>query len=122
MPYSESLAQRVRSLLMHERGCLERRMFGGVGFLLRGNMCVAIWQDSLVARVGPERYKEALARPFAKEFDLTGRAMTGWVIVSPDGLDADRDLREWVKRGVDFTATLPPKKPTPPRRSKGKST
>ena len=119
MPYSESLAQRVRSVVARRPGLAEKRMFGGVGFLLHGNMCVALWQDSLVVRVGPRQYADALARPYVKEFDITGRAMTGWVVVSPDGVDADRELRAWVERGVQFAASLPAKQ-EPKAKSKKK--
>jgi TfoX/Sxy family transcriptional regulator of competence genes len=112
VPYSESLAHRVRPLLSGERGFAEKQMFGGIGFLLHGNMCVGVWQDCLIVRVGPELYQDTLARPFAREFDITGRAMTGWVMVEPDGLDAERDLREWVARAVGFVTTLPAKQGT----------
>lgn len=84
-------------------------MFGGVGFLLRGNMCVGIWQNALIVRVGPREYAGALSSPFVREFDITGRPMTGWIIVEPEGLDTDRDLHAWVQRAVDFVGTLPSK-------------
>ena len=74
-------------------------MFGGLGFLLRGNICVALWADSLVVRVGPDGYHESLRLPFAAEFDGTGRPMTGWIMVAMDGIDADRDLHAWIERG-----------------------
>ncbi len=84
-------------------------MFGGVGFLLRGNMCVAIWQNLLVARVGLAAYASSLSQPFVREFDVTGRPMKGWVAVEPDGVDADRDLEAWIQQAVDFVGTLPAK-------------
>ena len=72
-------------------------MFGGIGFLLHGNLALAVWHEFLIVRVGAERYEQALARHFVQPFDLTGRPMTGWVMVEPDGLDVERDLREWVE-------------------------
>jgi TfoX/Sxy family transcriptional regulator of competence genes len=108
--YSDSLALRVRAVLMDERGITERKMFGGLGFLVRGNMCVALWLDGLVVRVGPDGYQEALRLPFVSEFDVTGRPMNGWVVVSADGVDSDRDLRAWIERGLTFVRALPAKK------------
>jgi TfoX/Sxy family transcriptional regulator of competence genes len=99
-------------LLSRERGFAEKRMFGGIGLFLHGNLCLAVWKEFLIVRVGPERYEQSLARPFAQPFDLTGRPMTGWVMVEPDGLDAERDLREWVERGVTFATSLPAKQDT----------
>lgn len=84
-------------------------MFGGVGFLLNGNMCVGIWQSSLIVRVGPDAYADALAEPHVREFDITGRPMAGWVLVDADGVDDDESLRGWVGRGIDFVSTLPAK-------------
>lgn len=88
---------------------IEKKMFGGVGFLLHGNMCVGIWGAALIARVGPEAYAKALEMPHVSEFNVTGRAMTGWVLVDPDGIDSDRQLRDWLDRSLAFVSTLPPK-------------
>jgi TfoX/Sxy family transcriptional regulator of competence genes len=118
VPYSESLAERVRTLIASLRGYAEKKMFGGVGFLLHGNMCVGIWQDSLIVRVGAEQHDEAMAKPFAKPFDITGRPMTGWVMVEPDGLDSDRDLRSWVESGIRFAISLPARQDTSSSRTK----
>jgi hypothetical protein len=85
-------------------------MFGGLAFLLRGHLCVCIWHDALIVRVGAAAYAEALACPFVSEFDITGRPMTGWVLVAPDGLDADAELRAWIERGQQFVRTLGAKK------------
>ncbi len=108
MAFDEGLASRVREAL-GDAGLTEKRMFGGVGFLLNGNMACGLINSDLIVRVGPAAYAEALAEPGARPFDITGRAMSGWVMVSPDGHDADHDLRAWVDRGVAFAATLPPK-------------
>ena len=109
MPYSRSLADRVRHTLSTEAGITEKKMFGGVGFLHFGNMLVGIWKDSLIARVGPDSYEDALSQPHVVEFDITGRAMTGWVLVEPDGVDSDRQLRAWIERALEFVVTLPRK-------------
>jgi TfoX/Sxy family transcriptional regulator of competence genes len=109
MAYSENLAERIRHQLAARRGIAEKKMFGGIGFLLRGNMCVGIWKNSLIARVGPDRYDEALQQEFVGEFDITGRAMKGWVVVAPEGIDDDKQLQEWINQAVDFVETLPSK-------------
>lgn len=107
--YSRSLADRVRGVLARVRGVVEKKMFGGVGFLLHGNMLVGVWEASLIVRLGSEQGTTALAEPHVREFDVTGRPMRGWVMVEPDGLDADDDLRAWIDRAFAFVETLPPK-------------
>jgi TfoX/Sxy family transcriptional regulator of competence genes len=109
MAYSEALAERVRRLLAGRKGLVERRMFGGVGFLLRGNMLVGVWQTSLVARVGADQYQDALAQPHVREFDITGRSMRGWVLIDPEGLDEDDQLLGWIDRATQFVMSLPAK-------------
>jgi hypothetical protein len=109
MPYSESLASRLRDIFRNQRGIAEKKMFGGVGFLLRGNLCVGIWEQSLIARIGPDRYAAALEQPHVREFDITGRPMRGWVLIDPDGIDLDAELRHWVQQASQFVSTLPPK-------------
>lgn len=118
MAYSESLARRVRDLLATERGVAEKKMFGGVGFLLNGHMLVGVWKMSLIARLGPEDGKAALQEPHVSVFDITGKPMTGWVLVEPDGLDEDQPLRRWLDRALRFLRTLPAKevKPAAPSR------
>ncbi|MEX0977882.1 MAG: TfoX/Sxy family protein [Pirellulales bacterium] len=109
MPYSKSLAARIRQVTAARRGIVEKKMFGGVGFLLDGNMLVGIWHDSLIARLGPEQGPKALQKPHVKEFDITGRAMKGWVMVEPDGIENDSQLADWIEQAIEFVATLPPK-------------
>jgi TfoX/Sxy family transcriptional regulator of competence genes len=109
MAYDEGLAARLRDLLEDTRGADERAMFGGLAFLLRGNMCCGIIGDELIVRVGPERYEHALAQPHTRVFDLTGRTMKGWVVVTADGYETDEALAAWVRQGVDFALSLPPK-------------
>ena len=109
MAYDERLATRIRNILVRRKNVTEKKMFGGIGFLLGGNMCVGVWKEFLVVRVGPDKYDDALAKPFVKKFDVTGRAMTGWIMVDPGGTETDADVRDWVRRAARFTSTLPPK-------------
>lgn len=109
MAYDEKLAERVRSALADQSNLTEKAMFGGLGFLLHGNMVCGIHNDSLMVRVGPERHADAIARPNAKVFDMTGRPMKGWVVVSADGIGNPNDLKSWVDEGVAFAKTLPEK-------------
>lgn len=109
MAYSKSLAARIRQSLAQRRGVTEKRMFGGVAFLLHGHMLVGVWQDSLIARLGPEAGDSALRQPFVRPFDVTGRPMKGWVMIDPDGMDTDAELNAWIDQVLEFVATLPAK-------------
>lgn len=111
MPYDTHLADRVRALLLPLDGYSERRMFGGICFMLHGHMACGIVHDRLIVRVGPEKYAEALRMSHAQVFDFTGRPMTGWVQIESAGTTEDCALATWVKRGIDFTRTLPSKLP-----------
>lgn len=108
MAYNEELFDRMREALAdHE--VREQKMFGGVTFMLRGNMCVGVTEDNLMVRVGADAYGDALAMPHAGEMDFTGRPMKGWIFVSDEGWADDASLEAWVQRGVDFALTLPAK-------------
>ena len=109
MAYDEVLAERVRRALAGREGLSEKRMFGGIAFMLGGNMFCGIVKDQLMVRVGPERHGEALAQPHARPMDFTGRLMKGMVYVGPEGLRSDADLNAWLRRAVEFAETLPPK-------------
>jgi TfoX/Sxy family transcriptional regulator of competence genes len=109
MAFSAALAERIRQRLARRKGVEEKKMFGGVGFLLNGNMLVGVWKDSLIVRLGPEEGDEALKEPHVKEFDITGRAMKGWVLVAPEGVEADDQLGGWIQRAVKFVGALPAK-------------
>lgn len=109
MAYSESLTLRIRHGVARRRGLTEKKMFGGMIFLLHGNMLVGVWKDSLIVRLGPEQAKEALKEPHVVEFDITGKPMKGWVMVEPDGLEDDEQLRGWIERAWTFVGTLPKK-------------
>jgi hypothetical protein len=108
MAFNEELTERVRKLLINE-SLAEKKMFGGIGFLLNGNTPFGVHGDKLIVRVGKERYHEILAHPSAKPFNLTGTAMTGWVEVVPSGVKEDQDLADWVHLGLTYARTLPTK-------------
>jgi TfoX/Sxy family transcriptional regulator of competence genes len=109
MAFSESLAARIRDLVGRAAGIEEKRLFGGVGFLLHGNMLLGVWKESLIVRVGTAAYEDALLEPHVREFDVTGRPMKGWVFVDPEGIEEDESLAEWARRATAFVETLPPK-------------
>lgn len=111
MAYDEGLAERIRSILEDRGRVIERRMFGGLAFLVRGHMTVGIVKDQLMVRVGPETYPQLLSEPHARAMDFTGRPMKGFVFVSPEGLESDADLERWVDRGAAYAASLPAKEP-----------
>jgi hypothetical protein len=110
MPYDTSIADRVRPLMRGRAGVAEKKMFGGVGFLLFGNMCVGVWKEFVIVRVGPDAYEAALTRRGVHEFDITGRPMRGWVMVDPSGARDDLELGAWVEQAVAFVGTLARKK------------
>jgi len=109
MAYDEQLAQRVRRALAGRDGLSEKKMFGGIAFLLSGRMACGIVKEDLMVRVGPAQYEQALAQPYARPMDFTGRPMKGMVYVGSDALRSDADLAGWLRRGVEFAATLPAK-------------
>jgi hypothetical protein len=109
MAYDEGLAQRVRETLGTRPGISEKKMFGGLCFLLRGNMTCGIRGDELMVRIGPDGWADALAQPHAREMDFTGRSLRGFVYVAAAGIEDDDGLEYWVRRGVDFAGSLPPK-------------
>lgn len=109
MAYSQSLAARIRQAIIGQRGFTEKKMFGGITFLLYGNMCVGVWQTSLIVRLGAEQAATALKEDNVVQFDPTGRPMKGWVVVEPDGLETDDQLSQWIQRAVKFVETLPRK-------------
>ena len=103
------LAERIRQAIAQRRGIVEKKMFGGIAFLLHGNMLVGVWKDSLIVRLGPEQGAQALSEPHVKQFDVTGRPMKGWVLVEPEAIDEDGQLRDWIERASEFVGTLPAK-------------
>jgi len=109
MAFDENLAERIRLALARKKNMDEKKMFGGVGFLLNGNMLVGVWKDSLTVRLGPDDGDEALLEAHVKPFDITGRAMKGWVLVEPQGVESDDLLNGWVQRAIKFVGKLPAK-------------
>jgi TfoX/Sxy family transcriptional regulator of competence genes len=109
MAYDKALAERIRVFLGQQPALSERKMFGGIGFMLHGNMVCGVIGDRLILRVGRDRYDETLARPHTHVFDNNGRPMRGWVTVSPPGYATDDDLNDWLDQAVGFTTTLAPK-------------
>jgi len=109
MAYNEGLAQRVRGEMGELPGYVEKKMFGGVGFMLQGNMACGVNGDNLIVRVGPDRYESSLAEPHTRLFDLTGRPMKGWVVIIEKGYEEDHDLKAWVQKGVEYSLSLPAK-------------
>ena len=110
MAYDEDLAHRLRDLLADEDAITEKRMFGGLAFLLNGNMSVSASRNGgLLARIDPADTDKALARPHVELMVMRGRSMEGWLLVHPDGVKTKRQLESWVKRSVAFVDTLPPK-------------
>lgn len=109
MAFDEGLAERIRSMVGDDPGVRERKMFGGLAFLHRGNMTFGVVGDELMVRVGPDGWDAALGEPHAREMDFTGRSMKGMVYVGVDGFAEDDDLRAWLDRGLAFARSLPPK-------------
>ena len=109
MAYDDSLAERVRSVLGGRNDVVEKKMFGGLTFMVRGNMCVGIIGPKLMVRVGTQQYREALSLPHALPMDFTGRPMDGYVYVAPEGVGSADDLAAWIERGLQFNATMPAK-------------
>jgi TfoX/Sxy family transcriptional regulator of competence genes len=121
MSYDEKLADRVRKVLVKQRGVIEKEMFGGLAFLLEGRMFVGVLKRELMVRVGPKEHGKALEKPFARPMDFTGKPLTGYVFVSPAGVETARALGAWVAKGQKFVALLArPQKKRP--RAKKKNT
>lgn len=109
MAYDEVLGGRIRAILLGQPDLVEKKMFGGVGFMVRGNLACGVHKDMLVVRVGAEAYEENMKSPHTRQFDITGREMKGWILVEPDGFVSEADLKQWVQSGLEFALTLPPK-------------
>ena len=109
MTYDKTLAQRIRAILRRKRDVSEMEQFGGIGFLIRGNMACGVLGKELLVRVGPANHEEALRNKSAKPFAISGRPSKGWVLARASGLKADADLEKWVELGVKFARSLPAK-------------
>ena len=109
MAYDERLAERVLDILGPEPSLVRKKMFGGVAFMLQGNLACGVLKSDLMVRVPKDEHEAALARPHAREMDFTGRPMRGWVVVGPDATDDDASLEDWVATGAAYALSLPPK-------------
>jgi TfoX/Sxy family transcriptional regulator of competence genes len=109
MAYAENDGQRVRDALGDRDDVVEKKMFGGLAFMVRGHMAVGLTAAELMVRVGPEAWEDALAEEHAREMDFTGKSLKGFVFVDPAGWSTRAGLQKWVDRGVAYTESLPPK-------------
>lgn len=109
MAFDEGLAQRVRALLDRRSDVADKQMFGGIAFLIAGNMACGVSGEELIVRVDREESEQLLGEPGVRRFDMTGRPMKGWLLVAPEVTADDGDLERWVRRGEEFAASLPPK-------------
>ena len=109
MAFDETLADRVRDVLAPRADLSERKMFGGIAFMIGGNMAVGVIGDDLMVRLDPADAEQALEEAHTRPMDFTGRPMKGMIFVESAGTDADDDLAAWVDAGADFAASLPPK-------------
>ena len=109
MAYDEALASRIRDVLAPHGGISERKMFGGIAFLMNGNMCCGVVRDELMLRLGKDEASAALEEEHTREMDFTGRAMKSMIYVRPQGCQTAEDVSGWVDRAVRFASSLPPK-------------
>jgi TfoX/Sxy family transcriptional regulator of competence genes len=109
MAYDEDFAARIRARMDDPLGVSERKMFGGIAFMVYGNMCVGIVGRDLMVRLGADEYERALAEPFVRPMDFTGKPLKGFIYVDADGLETDAQLDAWLDRARAFVSTLPPK-------------
>jgi TfoX/Sxy family transcriptional regulator of competence genes len=114
MAYDEGLAERIRGILADRHDVSEKKMFGGIAFMIRGRMSVGIVKDDLMVRVGPEAGDDLVRQPHARPMDFTGRPMKGFVFVASPGLERDVDLERWVRHGLTYAVSLPAKAGSPP--------
>ena len=109
MAFDEGLAQRIREHFQDRFDVEEKKMFGGLCFMVSNHMCCGIVNDTLMARIGPDNYEKCLANEYAREMDFTGKAMKGFVYVSSDGIESDANLKEWLNFCLEFVESLPEK-------------
>jgi len=107
--YNKDLVQRIREFLEKTSGVSEKKMFGGIAFMVNGNMTVGVIKDELIVRVGKEYYTQALKEDFTREMDFTGKPLKGIIFVEAEGISEDSVLHYWINKGLKFTQTLPHK-------------
>jgi hypothetical protein len=106
--YDEEAAERVRGILSERRDVVEKRMVGGLSFMVNGSMCCGVTGNALMVRVGPQGYEPALTMPHVRPMEFAGRPLAAFVCVDPPGYRTEEALRTWVRRGIDFVSTLSP--------------
>ncbi len=109
MAYNQNLAARIRSHLSPLADITEKKMFGGVGFMVRGNMACGVIGENMVLRVPPWSTGQILTRPHTRPFDFSGKPMTGWIYVEPGGFETEAELQNWIQQGIDYARSLPAK-------------
>lgn len=109
MAFDERLADDIRARIGNRLDVVEKQMFGGIAFMIRGNMAVGVSGEELMVRVGKDAHDEAERRPGARIFDLSARPMRGWIVVAAEGISTDQDLESWIDQGVAYAESLPPK-------------
>ena len=109
MAFDGTLRERIRECLARRKGVKEKLLFGCACFLLGGNVLVGVWKQSLIARVGPDEYEDALLEANTKEFDITGKPMKGWVVVGPEGIKDEEQVKAWIERAMKVVRKLPAK-------------
>ncbi len=109
MAYDEVLADRIGRQLKGKRGITETKMFGGLGYLVNGNMACGVIKQDMIVRLSPAEFDAALKQKHVRVFDMSGRPMKGWIYVSPDGVKTDKALQGWIDKAVAFARSLPPK-------------
>ena len=117
MAFDEKLALRVKSALSDERNVSERKMFGGIAFMVKGSMCVGVLNDDLVVRVAADEWERALGSPHARPMDFTGKPMKGFLYVAPGGTKTSSSLKKWIDVGLSFVATAPAKTKKPKKKT-----
>lgn len=105
----EKLIARIRPILKRRKGYSEKKMFGGICFMINGNMCVGPWKGSLIVRLDRDQHDETQSEPHAKPMNITGKVMRGWALVEPAGIATDDELKAWIDRAVKFARSLPAK-------------
>jgi len=105
----EALVARIRPLLKRRKGYSEQKMFGGVCFMINGNMCVGPWKGALIVRLDRDQHEQTQSEPYVKPMDITGKVMKGWALIEPAGIESDDDLKAWLTRGVKYAQSLAPK-------------
>lgn len=120
MAYDEKTAEQVRRILSPRRDVVEKKMMGGLCFMVGGSMCCGVSGSAIMVRVGREAYQGMLTQPHVRPLEFAGRRPTGFVLVDPGGYRTDSALAKWVQRGIDFVSTLPAKKPAPKKSAPGR--